>query len=97
MITASEYEVAALKLRNVIKAEPAARYETYVVYAPAVLPVVLLETFTMIVSLMEIVLFVKMNETAAPAANAASCMVMRPADLFKVTPVDLLVIWVTVP
>jgi hypothetical protein len=28
MITASEYEVEAVKFRNVIKAEPAAKYET---------------------------------------------------------------------
>ena len=91
MITASEYEVAALKFRKVIRAEPAAKYETYVVYAPAVLPVVLLETHTMIVSLMEIELLVKINDTATPAASAALFIVMRPALLFSVTPVDLLV------
>jgi hypothetical protein len=28
MMTASEYEVAAVKFRSVIKAEPAAKYET---------------------------------------------------------------------
>ena len=51
----------------------------------------LLETLTMIVSLMLITLLVKTNDAAAPAAKASLFMVIRPADLFKVTPVDLLV------
>jgi hypothetical protein len=51
----------------------------------------------MIVSLAEIKLLVKVNDTAVAPANAALFIVMRPALLFSVTPVDLLVNCVTAP
>ena len=41
--------------------------------------------------------YCNINETAVAPASAASFIVIRPADLFNVTPVDLLVACVTVP
>jgi len=40
---------------------------------------------------------VNVKDTAVLAANEAAFIVMRPADLFKVTAVDLSVNWVTEP
>jgi hypothetical protein len=51
----------------------------------------------MIVSLMDIELLVRMKDTAVAPANAALFIVMRPALVFSVTPVDLLVNCVTAP
>ena len=94
MTTASDNDVAAVMLRSVITADPALKLDTYAVYAAAVAPD---PTFNIRTSFAEIRLLVNVNDTAVAPANAALFIVIWPADLFSVTPVDLLVACVTVP
>ena len=94
MTTASDNDVAAVMLRSVRTADPAPKLDTYAVYAAAVAPD---PTFNIIMSFEEIKLLVSVNDTAVAPANAALFIVIWPADLFSVTPVDLLVACVTVP
>ena len=86
-MTASDSD-PAVRLRNVMSAEPVVMLEMYVVYAAVVPPP---DTFTMIASLAEMLLLVRVNVTAVLPASAALFIVMRPMLLFRVTPVDLLV------
>jgi len=82
-------------LRNVIEHEPAAMLSTQQLYvAGLALPP---DTVTIKVSLALMNELVSVKETLVVAANAALFIVIRPADLFKVTPVDLLVNCVTAP
>ena len=74
-------------LRSVRTADPAPKLDTYAVYAAAVAPD---PTFNIIMSFEEMKLLVNVNDTAVAPANAALFIVIWPADLFSVTPVDLL-------
>ena len=80
-------------LRKVIVADPAPMLDTKALYAPDV-PLVTVKSNT---SLAEIVLLVNVNVTLVTVANDAAFIVIWPAEVFKVTAVDLLVAWVTVP
>lgn len=76
-------------------ADPAAKVDVNTLYVPAVAAPP--ATFTIKTSFAEIKLFVRVNATLVAAANAALFMVIWPEDVFNVTPVDLLVAWVTDP
>ena len=92
--TASDKEPAVM-LRTVIVAEPVVSEDTMAVYAPGVTPLSAKVKIT--VSFAEMVAFVSVKVTLVVAPRAAPSIVITPADLFKVTPVDLLVICVTAP
>ena len=77
-------------------AVPVPMLDTYNVYAVAS-ATALPEMFSTTRSLELMKVLFNVNDTATPAANAAPFIVMRPADLFSVTAVDLLVNCVTVP
>jgi hypothetical protein len=65
------------------------------VYEPGVAP--LFASVKITVSLAEMVLLANVKFTLVVAPKAALFIVITPADLFKVTPVDLLVACVTAP
>lgn len=81
-------------LRKVMVAEPADKLDTQQLYAPEVAPA---PTFKIKMSFEEMKELVNVKVTLVTLAKAALFIVIWPADLFKVTPVDLLVACVTVP
>ena len=92
--TASDSEPAVM-FRSVIVAEPASILDTQQLYAPAV---ALAEaTFKIKTSLVDSKVLVSVNVTFVVAASAAPSIVICPLLLLRVTPVDLLVAWVTEP
>src|SRR5512137_2201794 len=94
MTTASDSEPPEM-LRNVMLTVPASRALANALYEPGVAwpP----EIVKITVSLALIVELFKVNVALVAVAKDALFIVIRPIDLFKVTAVDLLVNWVTVP
>lgn len=93
MTTASDNEPPEM-LRSVIVAVPAPKPLTQQLYAPAVAP---LPTFRIKMSFAEIRLLFSVNVTLVALASDALFIVIRPADVFNVTAVDLSVACVTAP
>ena len=91
--TASDSEPPEM-LRKVMDAEPALKPDTQQLYAPEVAPE---PTFKIKTSFAEMNELVNVKVTLVALAKDALFIVIWPADLLRVTPVDLLVAWVTVP
>ena len=92
MVNASDKEPVLALVITMVN-DPAAIAATEIRYVPAVAAPLAIATTG--ISYAEIALFVTIKATSAAAAKAALLVTICPTDALIVTPVDLLVAWVT--